>query len=209
MNTAVRWRIITLQVAMVVVLAFSSGFALFEGSFVTGMVHDQLAAQQIYFPPQSAVVAGGALDPAEFSDITQYAGQQVDNGTKAQAYAQGFLGRHLQAIAGGKTYAQMGSLSAPISAQLAITPKTDPNYAVLQGQLATIAGQKASLFQGEMLRSTLLNAWGWSQLGLYTTFAGFFLMIVALGVLGALTFELLFAGRKIETTTRALKPVTA
>ena len=209
MNKAIKWRIVTLQAMLVAVLAFASGFALFEGAFVTGMVNDQLAAQKIFFPPQSTVVAGGALDPAEFGDITQYAGQQVDNGEKAKAYGNGFIGRHIAKVAGGLTYAQMGTLSGPVNAELATTAKTDPNYAVLQAKLATIAGQKTTLFTGEMLRGTLLNAWGWSQMGMYTTFAGLVLMGAALIVLGALVFELFFADRKLESTAKVLKQATA
>jgi hypothetical protein len=197
-NKEIRWRIISLQAAMVAVLAFASAFAIFEGNFVTGMVHDQLAAQKVFFPPQSAVVTGGALDPAEFSDITQYAGQQVDNGDKAKAYADGFIGRHLQSVAKGQTYSQVSSAAIALNGQIATTPATDPNYASLQTQLATLNGQKSTLFQGEMLKATLLNAWGWSQLGSYTTFAGFALMIAALVVLGALVYELLFAPRRVE-----------
>lgn len=209
MNSSIKWRIVTLQAVIVAVLAFASGFALYEGAFVTGLVSDQLAAQKIFFPPQSAVVAGGALDPAEFGDITKYAGQQVDTGEKAKAYGNGFLGRHIAKIAGGLTYAQMGTLSGPVNAELATTAKTDPNYAVLQGKLATIAGQKASLFTGEMLRGTLLNAWGWSQMAMYTTFAGLFMMLATLVVLGALVFELFFADRKIESRAKVLKQAIA
>ena len=47
MKKDIRWRIVTLQSLLVVVLAAASGFALYEGSFVTGMVHDQLVAQKI------------------------------------------------------------------------------------------------------------------------------------------------------------------
>lgn len=202
MNTAIRWRIITLQAVMVVVLSFASGFALFEGNFVTGMIHDQLAAQRILFPPQSAVVAGGALDPAKFGDITQYAGQQVDNGDKAKAYGNGFIGRHLQGIASGKTYSEVSSDASALSRQIATMSKTDPDYLTLQTKLATLNAQKTSLFQGEMLRSTLLNAWGWSQLGLYTLLAGLFLMLAALVVLGALVFELFFADRRVTTAAK-------
>ncbi|MDQ2943270.1 MAG: hypothetical protein M3R21_06320 [Candidatus Dormibacteraeota bacterium] len=209
MHTSMKWRIVTLQAIMVAVLAFASGFALYEGAFVTNMVNDQLAAQKVFFPPQSAVVTGGALDPAEFGDITQYAGQQVNNGEKAAAYGNGFIGRHLAKVAGGLTYSQVGSLAGPVNAELATTAKTDPNYAVLQAKLATIAGQKATLFQGEMLRATLLNAWGWSQMGMYTTIAGLFLMVATLIVLGALVFELFFAGRKVESKAKVLKPAIA
>jgi hypothetical protein len=49
-----------------------------------------------------------------------------------------------------------------------------------------------------MLRATLLNSWGWWTLGLYTTYAGIGLLVAALGVMGALVFELFIAVRKPE-----------
>ena len=85
MNAAIRWRIVTLQAVMVVVLAAAGGFALYEGTFVTGMIHDELVSQQISFPGTDQIKAGGALDPAKFSaEIRNYAGQPVDNGDKAR-----------------------------------------------------------------------------------------------------------------------------
>jgi hypothetical protein len=200
MNKAIRWRIVSLQAMLVLILGGASGFLFFEGNFVTNMVHDQLVAQKISFPGTDQVKAGGALDPAEFpSEIRQYAGQQVDNGDKARVYAQDFIGKHLEGVAGGKTYSQVSSENSAAQKLLASTPTTDPNYATLQTQAATLAGQKTTLFQGEMLRGTLLNSWGWWTLGAYTTYAGIGLLIAALGVLGALVFELFIAERKPET----------
>jgi hypothetical protein len=205
-NKEIRWRIVSLQAMLVVIVAAASGFLFYEGNFVTGMVHDQLVAQKIFFPGTDQVKAGGALDPAKFpSELTQYAGQQVDNGDKARVYGQDFIGEHLQGVAGGQTYSQVSSANSAAQAKLAATPTTDPNYAALQTQAATLAGQKATLFQGEMLRGTLLNSWGWWTLGVYTTYAAIGLMIAALGVLGALVFELFIAGRKPETFKVAQK----
>ena len=206
MNKAIRWRIISLQAMLVVILAASSGFLFFQGNFVTGMVHDQLVAQKIFFPGTDQVKAGGALDPAKFpAELTQYAGQQVDNGDKARVYAQDFIGEHLQGVAGGQTYSQVSSANSAVQKQLAATPTTDPNYATLQTQAATLAGQKTTLFMGEMLRGTLLNSWGWWTVGVYTAYAAVGLMIAALGVLGALVYELVIAGRKPETLKVAQK----
>jgi hypothetical protein len=191
---------------LVLILASASGFLFYEGNFVTGMVHDQLVAQQIFFPGTDQVKPGGALDPAKFpAELTKYAGQQVDNGDKARVYAQDFIGKHLQGVAGGKTYSQVSSAASAASAQLAATPVTDPNYATLQTQVATLQGQKATLFQGEMLRGTLLNSWGWWTLGTYTAYAAIGLLIAGLGVLGALVFELFIAGRKPQTLKVAQK----
>src|SRR5665213_1201201 len=196
MNKAIRWRIVSLQAMLIVILAASSGFLFYQGSFVTGMVHDQLVAQQISFPGADQIKAGGSLDPAKFSaEIRNYAGQAVDNGDKARVYANDFIGVHLAGVAGGKTYSQVSTAASALNAQLATTATTDPNYATLQAQAATLAGQKATLFQGEMLRGTLLNSWGWWTVGVYTTYAAIGLMIAALVVVGALVFELQTAAR--------------
>jgi len=193
MNKSMRWRIMTLQAILIVVLGSAAAFLINQGTFVNSTVHEQLAAQQIYFPPASTVVAGGALDPAEFADITQYAGLPVDNGERAKAYADGFIGRHLKAIGGGQTYAQISAAGIK-----------DPTNAKL-------AGQKAALFQGETLRNMLLNAWGWSTLATYTTYGGAGLVLASLVVLFALAYEILAWRREVETvkvkTAGKLAPV--
>ncbi len=50
-----------------------------------------------------------AGDAALPDDLKEYAGQQVDNGEKAKAYAEKYLGRHLEEIGGGKSYAQVST----------------------------------------------------------------------------------------------------
>ena len=200
MNKAIRWRIVTLQSILVLVLAGSSGFLFYEGNFVTSMIHDQLVAQQISFPGADQIKTGGALDPAEFpAEIRQYAGQQVDNGDKARVYANDFIGKHLQGVAGGLTYAGVGTKVSQLNAQLANTPKTDPNYAVLQQQISTLNAQRDTLFKGETLRSMLLNAYGWYTVGTYTIYASLGLLLATFAMLGALVFELVVAVRRQET----------
>lgn len=174
MTTELRWRIIPLQAILVLVFGFCAGFLYYESTFVTGMVHDQLAAQQIFFPEKGTP----ALDPKTYPDLQQYAGQPVDNGEKAKAYAEGFIGRHLKTVfvdpstGKGLTYAGLGDY---IKAHPADTKAP---------------AARDTLFKGEMLRTALLNAWGWSKVGEYTFYAGIGLTIAALGVLAALTFEL-------------------
>lgn len=197
MNSAIRWRIITLQAIMVVVLAAASGFALYIGNFTTSQIHDELAAQQITFPT-TAALAKDARSSEYPQDFKQYAGQPLDSGDKARAYANGYLGVHLNETAGGLTYSTIGGKISEINGFIAKTPTTDPNYKNLQNQLAILQGQRTTLFQGETLRSMLLNAYGWWTIGTYTTYAGYALMLVALVVLGALMFEVFAAARKPE-----------
>jgi putative Ca2+/H+ antiporter (TMEM165/GDT1 family) len=127
--------------------------AVVGGSYDKQVVHDQLVPQKIFFP----AAGSKALLPG----VKQYAGQQLVNGNQAKAYANNFINVHLSEIAGGQTYAQVSTaaLAAPKNAKL--------------------AEEKATLFQGETLRGLLLNAWGWSVVGMIATLAGF--ILIALG----------------------------
>jgi hypothetical protein len=127
--------------------------AVVGGNYAKNVVHDQLVPQKIVFP--------AANSPALLPGIKQYAGQQLVNGSQAKAYANDFINVHLSEVAGGQTYAQVSAASI-----------ADPKNAKL-------AEQKATLFQGETLRSILLSAWGWSLVGTIATLAGF--LMIALG----------------------------
>src|SRR6202790_4814151 len=104
--------------------------AVVGGSYDKQVVHDQLVPQKIFFP--------AANSPALLPGIKQYAGQQLVNGAQAKAYANNFINVHLSKVAGGQTYAQVSTaaIAAPTNAKL--------------------AEEKATLFQGETLRSILL-----------------------------------------------------
>jgi len=186
-----------LQAFMVIVLAGGAGFAFSIGTFTTNQIKDELTAQQIYFPTQDQVKAGGALDPAEFpQEIRDQAGNQLTDGNQARIYANDFIGIHLAGVANGDTYASLGPKISAKQAQLAAMTAGASGYADLQKQIATMQGQRTTLFNGETLRGNLLNAYGWWTVGTYTVYAAFGLLIVALGVLGALVFEIFVAYRK-------------
>jgi len=206
MNTAMRWRIVTLQALMVIVLAGGAALAFGLGTFTTGQIHDELTAQQIYFPGTDQIKSGGALDPAKFpQEIRDQAGNQVTDGNQARIYANDFIAKHLQGVANGMTYASVGTRVSQLNAQLATTPKDSPAYVDLQKQITTLNAQRDTLFKGETLRSSLLNAYGWWTIGIYTTYAAFGLMLAALGVLGALVFEVFVAARRPEKIRIAQK----
>ena len=150
------------EIMLTVILGVGGALLLFGANFGLNMVHRQLNAQSISFPAKGSP----ALSPAEFPDLQRYAGQKVDTGPKAKAYADGFINRHLAAVADGKTYSQVSALS-----------QASPNDAKLTAQAAT-------LFKGETLRGLLLYAWGWSvvsTIALYAAIAallGFVVMLM-------------------------------
>lgn len=155
---------ILLGVMATIVLLVASGLAWYGYNFATTQVRTELAAQKIYFPDKGSP----ALDPAVYPDLQQYAGQLVDNGPKARAYANGYIGRHLDKIAGGKTYSEVSALSMK-----------DPSNQELQKQ-------KATLFQGEMLRGTLLGSgyayWTFGMIAFYAAIAALAGAIVMAGL---------------------------
>lgn len=145
------------------VLAVGGGLLLWGSNFASNMVHTQLSEQKIAFPPK-----GPALDPKEFPGLQRYAGQTVDNGPKAKAYADEFIKVHLQQVADGKTYSEVSSLS-----------RANPNDQQLADQVQT-------LFRGETLRGLLLNVWGWATVGAIAYWAGIAALLGAIVVFGAL-----------------------
>lgn len=208
MNSAMRWRIISLQAVMVVVLAAGAVFAFSLGTFTTNQIKDELTAQQIYFPNADQIKTGGALDPAKFSqEIRDQAGKQLTDGNQARIYANDFMGVHLQGIAGGLTYASIGDKINQLKAQQAALAKDDPAYTALGSQIATMTAQRETLFKGETLRGNLLNAYGWWTVGTYTTYAAFGLLLVALVVLGALVFEVVAARRPVMVKVAQKKAI--
>jgi hypothetical protein len=146
---------ILLGVVMIAVLLVVGGLSWYAYRFADNSVRSELAAQKVYFPPKGSP----AFDPAEFPDLQQYAGQLVDNGAKAKAYANGFIARHLEKVAGGKTYSEVSTLAMQ-----------DPTNTTLQQQ-------KQTLFQGETLRGLLLGDgyayWTFGQIAEFAAIAAF------------------------------------
>jgi cytoskeletal protein RodZ len=124
-----------LGVMAAVVLLAAGGLAWWTYHFTTKNVHDELMSQKVYFPPKGSA----ALDPKEFPTLQKYAGQQVDNGPKAKAFANDFIAKHLEKVAGGKTYAEVSTEAL-----------ANPTNQQLQQQAQT-------LFRGETLRGLLLG----------------------------------------------------
>ncbi|MCU1380583.1 MAG: hypothetical protein JWN29_3566 [Acidimicrobiales bacterium] len=156
------------EAVIVVVLVVGGALLAWGGGFASNMVHDQLADQQISFPAKGSP----ALDPKVYPGLQQYAGQAVDSGPKAKAYANEYIKSHLAATAGGKTYSQVSEES-----------RANPTDTKLAGQVQT-------LFRGETLRGLLLYAWGWSVVGMIATIVSWVVFAAAAVVLLALLYGL-------------------
>jgi uncharacterized membrane protein len=140
-----------------VVLLVASGLLFFGWHFIDTNVHDQLAAQKVFFPPKGSE----ALDPKEFPGLQKYAGQQVVNGQQARAYADEFIAKHLEGVANGKTYSE-------VSAEALANPED-----------ATLQQQAQTLFRGETLRGLLLYGYAFWTMGQVMLLGAIFSLVVA------------------------------
>ena len=133
-----------------------------NANFAKGYVKDQLTQQNITFTPADALTP----EEQQSACVVKYAGQQLTTGKQAECYANDYIGLHLQSIADGQTYADLGEPQSALRAEVAAAQEAnDPALPELQEQLATITGQRDSLFKGETLRGLLLTSYGFSVFG--------------------------------------------
>ena len=150
------------------VLVAAGGLLMWANNFVDDQVTTQLTAQKIFVPEAGS---DSANDPHVKEFIAPYLGQQVTNGEQARVFADHYIGAHLHAMAGGKTYSELSTISRA-------NPEDEEAAAAVQ-----------TAFRGETLRGLLLNAyafWQMGQIALYgaiAAFAGAALLLV-LSILG-------------------------
>ena len=99
-------------VVVVVVLLVAGGLLLWGHSFVNSNVHNQLARQEIVFPPKAAFAhakAGTEITPAMIPSVSKYAGQELLTGPQAQAYADHFIAIHLSELPFGGVYSKISA----------------------------------------------------------------------------------------------------
>ena len=152
-------------VLMVVVLLVAGGLLLWGHSFVNSNVHSQLARQDITFPSKAAFAhpkAGSEITAAMIPSVSKYAGQQLLTGPQAEAYADHFIAIHLSEMPYGGVYSKISAaaIASPTSASLKTLEQTS--------------------FQGTTLRGLLLEAYGFSEIGLIMLWAAIAAFALAL-----------------------------
>jgi hypothetical protein len=160
----------TAGLVIAVVLVVAGGLLTWGHSFVNTEVHNQLAAEKIFFPSTAGIAAQHDAEITKF--VSPYAGQQVVNGQQARVFADHYIAVHLRAVGGGLTYSELSAKAI-----------ADPTNVKLQGQVAT-------MFKGETLRGLLLNSyafWKMGQIALIGSIvsfigAGLMLLLAGLGL---------------------------
>lgn len=153
--------LIGLGAAFAVVLLIAGALLTWGSNFSEDYVGDELAAQNISFPDEAALREEGR------DDLVGFAGEQVTTGEHAEAYAS-YIAGHVANIGGGQTYAELGGPERAAKAAVAEATANGASadeVATLQEDAAELTAQRDTIFRGEVLRGTLLNAYAWSTLG--------------------------------------------
>ena len=169
--------------ALILVLLAAGALGMWGYSFANSNVHNQLAEQQITFPPAAAFahpVAGTEITPSMVGTVSKYAGQPLVTGQEAAVYANDFIAVHLGEIGKGHTYAYWSGLALQ-------QPKGSAAYTADEGISQT-------LFQGTTLRGLLLEAYAFGtfgQIALVASIASFILagIMLLLTLIGLLHFR--------------------
>jgi hypothetical protein len=168
---------------VVATLAFlvAGSLLLWGNQFSSDYVGNELSSQNISFPPAESLEEEGR------TDLLDFAGESVDTGADAEAYAS-FINGHLEGIADGATYADLGAVEREANAAVAAAVDAgEPTATIdqLQAEADGVTAQRDSLFRGETLRGLLLSAYAWSTVGMIAGIAaiGAFLAAAVMGIL--------------------------
>jgi hypothetical protein len=146
----------TTGAALVVVLVVAGALLTWGHNYDNNQVHNQLAMQQIYFPPASVWKDAtknntGEIQARMIPYLQKYSGQELLTGPQAEAYADHFIAYHLAGMPFGGVYSKVSAA--------AMTAK--PGSAAQKADQAV----EATVFQGTTLRGLLLEAYGFWKIG--------------------------------------------
>jgi hypothetical protein len=177
-------------VVLVVVLVVAGGLLTWGHSFATSNVRNQLAQQQISFPPQAAFAhpkAGTEITPSMIPSVSQYAGQPLLTGQQAKVYANDFIAVHLSEMPYGGVYSKISAAAQK--------NKTSVPLKTLE----------QTSFQGTTLRGLLLEAYGFSVIGTVMLFGAIAAFILAL-IMSVLVGLGIWHARRTEAEEQVLVP---
>jgi hypothetical protein len=182
---------------MVAVLLAALGFAMAtQYSFATNYVKEELSAQKITFATADKLTVEEKTWKPGSESLVTYAGQPLETGRQAEAYAKYYIAKHMDAAATsagfpGATYATLGAIRTDLSAQVAAAKAKGDTAAAADAQkkLDAATSLRTTMQTGETLRGLLLTVYGFSVMG---DMAG--LASNLLYALGAIMFGLAAAG---------------
>lgn len=184
-----------------IILAVVGIAALIGANFAKGFIAEQLGEQNITIADEEGLKAqleSGRLTQEDYDEMVKYAGQKMENGNQAKAFANHFIGAHMRAGAAGAgypdaTYSTLGGIYSEFENAAKEEIKADnPNAS--EEEIAKLAAKEikdpttkyesaakaaeiedlrqGTFLDGNTLRGMLLNAYGWGLVGTIALWVG-------------------------------------
>jgi len=155
--------------ALLVALAFAVGT---QYTFATNYVKEELSAQKIQFATADKLTDGEKTWKVGSASLVTYAGQPLETGPQAEAYAKYYIAYHMDTAAktagfDGATYATLGGIRTGLTADIAAAKAKGDTAAAADAQkkLDSATSLRTTMQTGETLRGLLLTVYGFSVLG--------------------------------------------
>lgn len=177
---AVLDRLISWFGLLLALLLLIAGALLTWGNVYIGdMVQSQLSEQRITMPDDAAIKGDEALSTEDKDAMKAFAGQKLESGDQARAYAEHYIKPHMNHSAAGKTYSEV---SGEFMGKCVATDKP-------AADCDQLAQSRQTLFMGDTLRGLLLYGFAFATIGKlmgYAAIAAFLgaLLMLVLGLLG-------------------------
>lgn len=172
---------------LAIVLLVAGGLLTWASTFINDQVDQQLSDQQITMPTEEALAGDEALSEADREALTPFAGEPMNTGAEARAYADNYILAHMNASTGGETYSSLGGVVREACAE----PESEA--------CAEANAMRDTAFKGSTLRGLLLYGYAFATMG---TIAGYAAIAAFVGA--AVMFVLALLGfnhaRKVAET---------
>lgn len=168
-------------IILAVVLLVAGGLLTWASTFIGDQVDQQLSAQKIEMPTEEAIDGDEALKDEDKEALREFAGDTMNSGPEAKAYADHYILRHMEAATGGETYSTLGPV---------VTEACGENRENADSEECIAAsGQRDTAFKGSTLRGLLLYGYAFATMGTiagYAAIAAFIgaALLLVLGLLG-------------------------
>ncbi|MGN0064559.1 MAG: hypothetical protein ACI379_09985 [Nocardioides sp.] len=189
---------------LAVVLVVAGGLLTWANMFIGAQVEEQFAAQDITMPTQEGIDAqleSGAISKEDAEALEPFAGETLDNGPAARAYADHYILAHMKGGSYGLqatveemgvdtstwelplTYEAAGGVAKAIEADESLSDEVRT-----EAVAAVNTFRSESLFKGNTLRGLLLYGYAFATIG---TIAGIAALAAFIGALVMLLLGLL------------------
>lgn len=169
-----------LGLALALLLLIAGVLLTWASTFIADQVDQQLSDQKIIMPTEEALAGDDALSDEDRAALKEFAGDEMNSGPEAKAYADNYILAHLNATTGGETYSTLGGAQAEACGAEGENADSE--------ECSAVNAQRDTVFKGSTLRGLLLYGYAFATMG---TIAGYAAIAAFVGAALMLVLALL------------------